>query len=220
MVDSHIAKSVNARWAAGPELTELLDGLPARTRDAVVTADRNLRTATQSLRDAMRVLHADAGEVWPGYARNVESALLHLECEMRMAAVQLGVARAQSASELRDVVDQAGTTWRSMTDELLVQAHLGQMGARELTDRLGAEVGRVEHQIQSTLESLTGSITASITRAPAEVLGSLRDDAADAVDQIRHALRGIGLGGSPSSTEVESGLAEEGTAGTDPDAPT
>lgn len=145
-------------------------------------ADADLRVAMARVRRALGEFDAAEHEAWVAYAATVDRAIVHLEAELNVSEVQLGVLQATTSDDLKATMARARTSWSAMSDDLRVQAHLAELEARDRVDQ-------ASHVLHQTVEAIGG-------RA-AHDLDALRHEAERAVGALRHALGGLrgGAGG-------------------------
>jgi hypothetical protein len=155
------------------------DDLDERVSQLVADARR--------LRDVTSALGASAHDAEQRYADEVATTLATLELDLKMAKVAFAAEGADSSDELRRSMDDLEEAGRRWLDDLALQARLGEMEARDLTDvtahrleRARSEVrraaGRVAEVVESDLEEMRRVAIHSI-RDVRDVLG----DAASAL---------------------------------------
>lgn len=152
----------------------------------------DLRSAATRVRELVASYEREQDAAWQAYAHSIDRALVHLEIELEVSAAHLAVLRAESADDLSRTLERARTSWSALGDELRLQAHLGELDARDVVgatyERAGQDLAHAGAAIQSTLDALV-----HLPATAAHDLAPVRERAAGGVAQLRSALFGLRL---------------------------
>lgn len=164
--------------------------MAATTPDAqaLAAADQGLRDAARSMREALAHFGDAEHEAMRSYARNVKQALAQLEEELDVSASELATVRAGSEAEMTESLTKAKASWSALTEDMRLQAHLGEMEVRDLYRRADEDLHQAGAIIASNLDSLG--------RAGGHELEVVRAQASKAIGKLRSAMFGLRLAGS------------------------
>lgn len=164
--------------------------MAATTSDdqALATADRELRDAARAMRAALAHFGDAEHEAMRAYAHNVKRALAQLEEELDVSATELATVRAHSEAEMAESLSKAKASWSALTEDMRLQAHLGEMEVRDLYRRADEDLHQAGAIISSNLDS--------IGRAGGHELEVVRAQASKAIGKLRSAMFGLRLAGS------------------------
>jgi hypothetical protein len=170
---------------SGSGLEDIARSTDCPDASELAQADADLRSAMARVRRALGEFDAAEHEAWTTYAVTVDRALVHLEAELNVSQAQLGVRQATTSDDLKATMDRARTSWSAMNDDLRLQAHLGELDARDKVDQATG----VLHQAVE-----------AVGQRAAHDLEAVRREADKAVGALRHALGGL-LGSSGDDAE-------------------
>jgi hypothetical protein len=177
--------TVETTTSKGAEATDVADvsGAAPAVRELVARSSAEAEAATATLREAVRELRRSDDEAWQRYAVDLEEATRRFDTTVGLATTRLRAERAASKEELGTILDDVLETWRTRADELRVRAHVGQMNVRDLTEETVAELDEAGRRLTTVVTRLRSDM--------GESLGTLRDEARTALDDVADILRGV-----------------------------
>lgn len=155
---------------------------------AIDAAQARLREAATDLRSALVGFEGAEEAAWRSYARNVGRALAQLDDELDVARAELVAASAESGEQLAESLRSARSSWATISDEMRLQAHLGEMQVRDLYRRADEDLHQAGALIQANLDSLG--------QDAADELATVREQTSKALGKLRSAIFGLRLASS------------------------
>jgi len=138
--------------------------------------------ATSALRNAIRELHKSDDAAWRRYAIDLDDATRRFDTSLGLAAARLRAEQAASKVEIKNAIDEVAGSWRSLADEIRVQAHIGTMDAKDRGAETVSDLERASHRMGALLLRLRDEVGESI--------GHMRDEAKEALDDAARILHG------------------------------
>lgn len=173
----------------------------------VDAAQERLREAATDLRSALVGFEGAEKVAWRSYARNVGRALAQLDDELDVARAELTAASAASGEELAESLRRARSSWATISDEMRLQAHLGEMQVRDLYRRADEDLHQAGALIQANLDSLGHDA--------ADELAAVREQTSKALGKLRSAIFGLRLASSRTDEAAPGRGGDAGQAGAD-----